>query len=60
MDEDIEVKSLSVESINDEFEKYQEELLVREKKLKLITNLEVEDDFYKLIDDVCGTELSKI
>lgn len=49
-----------IEEINNEYDKYQEELSIREKKLKLITRISIDDEFFKLVDEVCGSNLSEI
>ena len=44
--------------INKEFDDFQEYLKKEEKKEKYFIPIEVNDDFYKLIDDITGSELS--
>lgn len=48
-----------VDIINEEFDDYQERLRLSNLKLKLITKADASNEFYSLIDDLCGTELSK-
>lgn len=60
MEEDNEINNISIEDINNEFDKYQEDLSIREKKLKYLTRISIDDDFFKLVDEVCGSNLSEI
>lgn len=46
------------EEINKQFDDFQEYLEKSKVKKKYITPIEVNDDFYKLIDDISGSELS--
>lgn len=41
-------------NINCDFDKFQEVLEKREKKLKFKTSIDVNNEFYKLIDDISG------
>lgn len=44
--------------INKQFDDFQKELETHEKKIKFKTFIEVDDNFYKLIDDIAETNLS--
>lgn len=46
------------EEINNDFNEYQELLKKQEMKLKTITKAQTSNDFYLLIDELCGTDLS--
>lgn len=47
-----------VDMINDEYEDYQEELIVRNKKLKMITDFSMDDDIFSLLSDIRNSEIS--
>lgn len=49
-----------IDDINNDFDDFQEELKRNELNLKYHTVIEVDDDFYSMIDEMCGTELSSI
>lgn len=46
------------EIINNQFDEFQKELETKEKNLKYRTFIHVNDDFYKMIDDIAETNLS--
>ena len=46
------------EVINEEYNKFQYDLEVREMNLRHFTCIEAGNEFYELIDEVCGTNLS--
>lgn len=46
------------EKINSDFDNYQRELETKETKRKYHTVIDVDDSFYKIIDDISGSELS--
>lgn len=46
-----------VDRINDEFDDYQEELLLRNKKLKLLVDFSIDDELISLLDEVRGKGL---
>lgn len=46
------------EEINNQFEEFQRRIEDEEKKLKFITLIDVPNEFFNLIDDVCNTDLS--
>ena len=45
-------------TINDQFDVFQNELKNMNRKIKYPAIIEVDDSFYKLIDDISGKELS--
>lgn len=49
-----------VDRINDEYEDYQEELIVRNKKLKMLVDFSdmVDDDLLSLLSDIRKSEIS--
>ena len=47
------------EFINKQFDDFQNELERNSRKEKYLTIIEVEDSFYKLIDDIAGTDLAE-
>ena len=47
----------NLKQINMDFDKFQNDLEKREKKLKFKTKINVNDEFYKLIDDISGSKL---
>ena len=46
------------EIINQQFDNFQKELEIKQRNLKYQTHIEINDDFYKLIDNISGSELS--
>ena len=46
-----------VDRINDEFDEFQEELLVRNKKLRLLVSFPVDDDIMSLLSDINKKEV---
>lgn len=52
--------NIRLEEINNQFEEYQRRIVNEEKRLRFFNKVDVSDDFYNLIDDLCGTNLSKI
>lgn len=46
------------EQINKQFDDFQKYLETKDKKRKYFTRIEVSDDFYKLIDEISGSNLS--
>lgn len=46
------------EIINQQFDNFQKELEIKQRNLKYPTHIEINDDFYKLIDNISGSELS--
>lgn len=46
------------EEINKQFDDFQKYLETKDKKRKYFTRIEVSDDFYKLIDEISGSNLS--
>ena len=46
------------EIINQQFDNFQKELEIKQINLKYQTHIEINDDFYKLIDNISGSELS--
>lgn len=47
-----------VDQINDEYEDYQEELILRNKKLKMITDFSMDDDIFSILSDIRNSEIS--
>ena len=48
----------SMSDINDEFDKFQEDLSVREKRLKTFVRFEIDDELFNLIDELNGISYS--
>ena len=46
-----------VDMINDEFDEFQEELLVRNKKLRLLVSYDIDDDIMSLLSDINKKEV---
>ena len=46
-----------VDKINDEFDEFQEELLVRNKKLRLLVSYHIDDDIMSLLSDINKKEV---
>ena len=46
------------EEINKQFDDFQKDLENRKKKFKFITKVNTSDEFYKLIDEISGSNLS--
>ena len=46
------------EIINQQFDNFQKELEIKQRNLKYQTHIEINDDYYKLIDNISGSELS--
>ena len=46
------------EIINQQFDNFQKELEIKQRNLKYQTHIEINDDFYKLIENISGSELS--
>lgn len=47
-----------VDMINDEYEDYQEELLLRNKKLKMIVDFSIDDDIFSILSDIKNSDIS--
>lgn len=47
-----------VDRINDEYEDYQEELLLRNKKLKMIVDFSIDDDIFSILSDIRNSDIS--
>lgn len=41
-----------VDRINDEFDEFQEELMIRNKKLKLLVGYDIDDDVISLLNEI--------
>ena len=48
----------SMSDINDEFDKFQEDLSVREKRLKTFVRFEIDDELFNIIDELNGISYS--
>ena len=48
----------SVSNINDEFDRFQEDLCVREKRLKTFVRFEIDDDLFNVIEELSGISYS--
>lgn len=46
-----------VDMINGEFDEFQEELVIRNRKLKLIVSYDMDDDIMSLLSDINGKSL---
>ena len=46
-----------VDKINDDFDEFQEELLVRNKKLRLLVSYDIDDDIMSLLSDINKKEV---
>ena len=46
-----------VDRINDDFDEFQEELLVRNKKLRLLVSYDIDDDIMSLLSDINKKEV---
>ena len=47
-----------VDMINDEYEDYQEELIVRNRKLKMIVDFSIDDDIFSILSDIKNSDIS--
>lgn len=47
-----------VDMINDEYEDYQDELIVRNKKLKMIVDFSIDDDIFSILSDIKNSDIS--
>ena len=47
-----------VDMINQEYDDYKEELLVRNKKLKMLVDISIDDDLLSLLSDIRNSEIS--
>ena len=47
-----------VDMINQEYDDYKEELLVRIKKLKMLVDFSIDDDLLSLLSDIRKSEIS--
>ena len=47
-----------VDMINQEYDDYKEELLVRNKKLKMLVDFSIDDDLLSLLSDIRKSEIS--
>lgn len=47
-----------VDMINQEYDDYKEELLVRNKKLKMLVDFSIDDDLLSLLSDIRNSEIS--
>ena len=48
----------AVSNINDEFDRFQEDLCVREKRLKTFVRFEIDDDLFNVIEELSGISYS--
>lgn len=48
-----------VKEINNDFDEFQKELEKKEKKLKFKTKINIDNNFYKLIDSISGSKLDE-
>lgn len=46
-----------VDMINGEFDEFQEELVIRNKKLRLLVSYDIDDDIMSLLSDIRGKGL---
>lgn len=47
-----------VDQINDEYEDYQEELILRNRKLKMIVDFSIDDDIFSILSDIRNSDIS--
>ena len=47
-----------VDMINQEYDDYKEELIVRNKKLKMLVDFSIDDDLLSLLSDIRSSEIS--
>ena len=47
-----------IDDINAQFEEYQKQLAKREMHIKYNTQIEVSDEFFNLIEDVCNIKIN--
>lgn len=47
-----------VDMINDEYDDYQDELIVRNKKLKMIVDFSIDDDIFSILSDIKNSDIS--
>ena len=47
-----------VDMINEEYDEYQEELIVRDSKLKMIVDFSIDDDIFSILSGIRNSEVS--